>query len=369
MDYTSEIKEIEIGQLVLSYEHTRVRRPEIASSLVNSIERCGQIVPVITVKKGDLSFVLIDGYLRVAALKRCGKDTVMAEIWRCDEQDALIRVLMKNQERRWDALEEALLIKELMEKHNISQAKIAHLMGRSQSWISRRIALVDALPDDILGVVQKGRVSTWAATRVLAPMARAIPDHARALAENLIKEAISTRDLMELYHHYQSSNRKVRDRIVKSPGLFLKALHAEEQQRQAIGLKEGPEGKWLKDLRVARHIFSRLIKEVAIIFYEGQARLERRRFLTAFEDTKKPFLSLEQEIRRYDSDENSRDKTDHPDPASTGSQDQTNQSYPQYLQEHCETGPAGKGKQPTFKFLSLRGDQTHHPGAVQTLPG
>jgi len=369
MDYTSEIKEIEIGQLVLSYEHTRVHRPEIASSLVNSIERCGQIVPVITVKKGDLSFVLIDGYLRVAALKRCGKDTVLAEIWQCDEQDALIRVLMKNQERKWDALEEALLIKELMEQHNISQAKIAHLMGRSQSWISRRLSLFDALPDDILGVVQKGRVSTWAATRVLAPMARAIPDHAKALAENLIKEAISTRDLMELYHHYQSSNRKVRDRIVKSPGLFLKALHAAEQQRLAMGLKEGPEGRWLKDLRVARHIFLRLIKEVPIIFYEGQGRLEQRTLLTAFEDTKKPFLSLEQEIRRYDNDENSRDKTDHLDPASTGSQDQRNQSYPQYLKEHCEAGPAGKGKQPTPKFLSLRGDQTHHPGVVQTLPG
>ncbi len=369
MEYIAETKEIEIGQLIMRYGHIRVHRPEIASSLMNSVERCGQIIPVITVKESDLSFVLIDGYLRVAALKRCGKDTVAAEIWQCNEQNALIRVLMKNQERRWEPLEEALLIKELLGQHNISQAKIAQLMGRNQSWISRRIALVHALPDEILGLVQKGRISTWAATRVLAPMARAIPDHAKALAENLIKEPISTRDLMELYHHYQRSNRKLRDRIVKNPGLFKKALHTAEQDNQATILKQGPEGKWLKDLRLARHIFSRLTEKVPIIFYKGQERLERRALLTAFEDTRKAFLALEQEIRSYDSHENCRDKRDYPDTAYEGGYNQRDQPYPQHLQEHCETGPEGKGEQPVSNLLPLRGDQTHHPGVVQTLPG
>jgi uncharacterized membrane-anchored protein YhcB (DUF1043 family) len=199
-------------------------------------------------------------------------------------------------------------------------------------------------------------------------MARAIPDHAKALAENLIKEPISTRDLMELYHHYQRSNRKLRDRIVKNPGLFKKALHAAEQENQATILKQGPEGKWLKDLRVARHIFSRLTEKIPIIFYKGQERLERRTLLTAFEDTRKAFLALEQEIRRYDSHENRRDKRDYSDPASEGGYNQRDQPYPQHLQEHCETCPEGKGEQPTSNPLPLRGDQTHHPGVVQTLP-
>ena len=367
VDYIAETKEIEIGQVILRYGHTRVHRPEIASSLMNSIERFGQRIAVITVRESDVSFVLIDGYLRVAALKRCGKDTVVAEIWQCNEQDALIRVLMKNQERRWEVLEEALLIRELMEYYQMSQPRIAQLMGRNQSWISRRIALVYALPDEILGFVQKGYISTWAATRVLVPMARAIPDHAKALAENLIKEPISTRGLMELYHHYQRSNRQLRDRIVKSPGLFLKALHTTEQQNQTTILKQGPEGKWLKDLTVARHIFSRLTEKVPIIFYEGQEMLERRTLLTTFEDTRKAFLALEQEIRRYDNHEKAGDKRDHPDPASEGGHNQRDQSYPQHLQEHCETGT--EGKRPISKLLPLRGDQTHHPGVIQTLPG
>lgn len=367
VDYIAETRKIELGQLILRYGHTRVPRPETASSLMNSIERFGQLIPVITVRESDVSFVLIDGYLRVAALKRCGRDTVAAEIWQLNEQDALIRVLLKNQERRWALLEEALLIRELMDHYHLSQSGIARLMARNQSWISRRIALVHTLPDEILGFVQKGYLSTWAATRVLVPMARAMPDHAKALAEHLGKESISTRDLMKLYHHYQRSNRKRRERIVKNPHLFLKALHATERQNQATILKQGPEGKWLKNLRVARHIFSRLQEKVPILFYEGQERLERRTFLTAFEDTRKAFLVLEQEIRRYDTHEKAGDKRDHPDPASEGGHHQGDQPDTPHLQEHGETDPAGK--QSISNLLPLRGDQTHHPGVVQTLPG
>jgi len=37
-------------------------------------------------RKGDHCFVLIDGYLRVKALKRCLRDTVIAEIWRAKKK-------------------------------------------------------------------------------------------------------------------------------------------------------------------------------------------------------------------------------------------------------------------------------------------
>ena len=42
-----EVKEIEIAHLLLRYAHTRIHRPERVSSLASSIERFGQIIPVI----------------------------------------------------------------------------------------------------------------------------------------------------------------------------------------------------------------------------------------------------------------------------------------------------------------------------------
>ena len=75
-----EVKEIEIAHLDLRYAYSRIHRPERVLVLASFIERFGQILPVIVLREGVNSFILIDGYLRVNALRRCGRDTVMAEI-------------------------------------------------------------------------------------------------------------------------------------------------------------------------------------------------------------------------------------------------------------------------------------------------
>lgn len=293
----TEIREIEIAHLELRYAHTRVKRP--VSSLSDSIKRFGQVVPVVTVKESDVCFVLIDGYLRVAALRGCGHDMVMAEIWPLREEEALVRSLLSSQERKWEAIEQALVIRELSVRHRLSQGEIARLMGRNQSWISRRLALLEALPEEILELVQKGLLSTWSASRVLVPMARAIPAHAKALTETLLKEPLSTRALSDFFHHYQKANRTQRERMVEEPLLFLKALHHREEEGRASLLKEGPEGRWLKDLKVVAHILRRLLKELSTVMYPGQRSEDRQRLLTAFEQTKALMVSLDQKIRRF----------------------------------------------------------------------
>ncbi len=59
-----EVKEIEIVHLHLRYAHTRIYRPERVYALASSIERFGQILPVIVLREGVNFFVLIDGYRR-----------------------------------------------------------------------------------------------------------------------------------------------------------------------------------------------------------------------------------------------------------------------------------------------------------------
>ena len=295
----TEIRELEISQIDLRYAHTRVHSPEMITSVIHSIDQSGQIIPVITVAESDYCFVLIDGYLRVAPLKRCGKDMVLAEIWPCGEKEALIRVLRSSRERKWEVLEQALVIRELRNRHNLSQAKIADLLGHGQSWVSRRLALLESLPDDILALVQKGRISAWSATRVLVPMARAIPEHAEKLTQTLLKEPVSTRDLGEFFSHYQKANRSQREKMVSQPLLFIKALRSREQEEQAGCLKDGPEGKWIKDLKVVSHILRRLIKELPSV-YSGQSAYDRQRLLQAFKAAKNLFLTLEKNTRRHD---------------------------------------------------------------------
>jgi ParB family chromosome partitioning protein len=354
-----EVKEIEMGHLILRYAHTRLHRPEMLSSLVGSIARCGQLIPVITVKEAPDCFVLLDGYLRVEALTRCGRDTVVAEIWQCREEEALIEVLARGHTRRWDVIEEAALIRELHHRCHLSQAQIASMLGRKQGWVSGRLALYDALPEELVDLIRTGRISTWAATRILAPIARAIPEHATRLTENMIKEDIPTRDLAAFFRHYQRANRKQRENMVLQPTLFLKALRSREEDEQAISLKEGPEGTWLRDLKVAGHILRRLIQGLSTVLYQGQSTVERRTVLTIFEDTKRLFLTLEEDIRRiYDT---TGDHTGHCEPASTGDHHQRDQSAPHYLAQHGPTSASGTMARGTGEDFSLRAP--HRPAA------
>ena len=175
-----EIREIEIGQLILRYAHTRIERR--TERLAASIDRIGQIIPV-TVRTEEGSFVLLDGYLRVKALKHLGRDTVMAEIWDVMEEEALGQLLARSKQQAVGHIEEAALLSDSTTDH-LSQERIAAMVGRTQGWVSARLTLYRSLSDDLLALIRKGSISTWTATRVIVPIARAIPEHGKVLSES-----------------------------------------------------------------------------------------------------------------------------------------------------------------------------------------
>lgn len=347
MERHREIREIEIARLQLRYVHTRIERPKESLTLAASIERVGQIVPVIVTK----ALVLLDGYLRVKAMKTCGRDTVVAEIWDCAEEEALAAILARAHGRKWDVIEEAALVRELHDRHHLSQSRIASCVGRTQGWVSGRLALFSALSEDLMELIRKGSISTWTATRVIVPIARAIPEHGTALSENLSRASVSTREMARFFGHYQKANRRQREHMVHDPVLFMKSVRAHEEALEAKTLKEGPEGAWCKDFRVVTHILGRLARQVPLLFHNVQSNLDRRVLLTAFEESRKQFMELEQEIRRYD--DNRREQAGHHEPSRTGSPYPADQRDPQNLPEHGETGDTGD-MAGTTKTVALR---------------
>jgi hypothetical protein len=156
-----------------------------------------------------------------------------------------------------------------------------------------------------------------------------------------------------LYRHYQKANRKQRDNIVREPFLFLKALHARKETAEAKVLKEGPEGKWLRECRVVAHMLRGLRKEVPTLFYSGQSNLERRLLLTAFEESQGQFVKLEKEIRRYDCDDHPGEPTSYHEPLSAGSPHAADQPNPQTLSKHDPTGPPGEVATETAESIPL----------------
>ena len=264
--------------------------------LAVSIQRYGQVTPVLVMPGSHPQFTLIDGYLRTQALHRLGRDMINAQIWNGSETEALIHVLARTQDRSWESLEQAAMLRELYQIHQLTQEKIASMLGKEQSWVSRRLMLISELPEDVLRMVQKGDISCWSAERVLAPMARAITAHATMLAKYVAANPLSTRELWKFFDHYRQSNRQVREKMVQAPGLFLKTLAYQEAQKQGNRLKAGPEGKWLKDVALLGRISKRLIQDVSTVIYPGQEEMERIKLIKAFEQSKSRFNQLTHKI-------------------------------------------------------------------------
>ena len=310
MEEMIRIKPIEIAHLNLRYSHVRVQDPRAVIRMADSIARYGQIMPVLVVTAEAPRYTLIDGYLRVAAAKRSGKDTLLSHVWNGSEKNALCHVLAKDGERKWDLFEQAGLIKELHRRHGVSQRNIAHLLGKDPSWVSRRLSILASLPDKVAKSVQRGNISSWAATRVLTPMARANADHAGRLAESLIQHPLSTRQLFIFFKHYQRSNRKVRENMVNDPQLFVKAQETGNDLGKSRLLKAGPEGKFRADLRIIGHMVERLMSAADTVFYAGQGNLDRRGLMTAFRKTDQMWRKLNQHIERRVDDIRSEQRND-----------------------------------------------------------
>jgi ParB family chromosome partitioning protein len=291
--------EISISSLVLRYAHTRIARPKFLNMMITSVDRYGQITPVIVVVEGSL-LVLIDGYLRVQALTRLGRDMVDAEICQDGELNALFQLLSRCGERHWEAVEQAWIIRDIKERFDCSAAEIARNIGRDVSWVSRRLSLLDALSDELLDVVLRGHVSVWSATRVIAPLARANPSHAQRLTHHLVDSPRSSRDLLGFLKHYEGSNKQTRERMVADPSLFFKAHKSKDEKRLVQALDQGPEGDWLRDFEMVTGILRRLLKRVDAVIYQGQDEADRARLISVFTEAMASITKIEQKIRKVD---------------------------------------------------------------------
>jgi ParB-like chromosome segregation protein Spo0J len=263
--------DLDLHRLDLRFAGSRLVEPQAVARIAQSIERCGQIVPCIVVavpggaSTGADPRVLIDGYRRVAALRRLGRDTARVEQWTCDLTEALLGVLARTQDRRFASIEEALLLRELVQGQGLSQHDLARCSGRDVSWVSRRLALLSALPDAALAAVRAGKLSSWAANRIVVPLARANTEHADRLQAELAVAPLSTRELQCWFEHYERAARPVRERMVNDPRLFLDARRATDERRAGERLRAGPEGECAADLRCLEAVLIRMTNRVAVL--------------------------------------------------------------------------------------------------------
>jgi ParB family chromosome partitioning protein len=249
---------LELGELDLRYAELRIREVSRQRRLVASLAEHGQQTPVLVVRDGD-AWVLIDGYARVAALRKLAEDLVEVAVLEVSEAEALVMGYRLDNGRQRSALEEGWMLRELVERHTVERRELSQRLDRSTSWVSRRLALVSALPEVVQEKVRTGKLSVQAATKYLVPLARANTEDCVRLVEQLDGERVSVRQMERLYVAWKGGDQELRARIVDEPRLYLRA---EESARAQRAPEDDEQAAILKDLSIVASVCLRVCRRL-----------------------------------------------------------------------------------------------------------
>ena len=245
---------LEFHQLDRRWEHLRVRQPHRQRCLMASLAESGQQTPIVVVLSPDHRdcYLVIDGYKRIAALQQLGRDTVEATVWAMGEAEALLLDRSLRFSSQESALEQGWLLSEMEQRFGYGLDELARRFDRSVSWVSRRLALVELLPEAIQQQVREGKISAHVAMKCLAPVARVDAEHCERMAAAFVQHRCDTRQAGQLYTAWRKATRAVRERILAEPELFLKT------QRQPSAAQPAAVEQVERDLEMAIAILRRV---------------------------------------------------------------------------------------------------------------
>jgi ParB-like chromosome segregation protein Spo0J len=248
-----KVIELNVAALDVRYSGLRVLDRRREAQLMASLEEHGQQDVISVIAGSEGRWVVVDGHKRVRALKRLRRDVAKAVVLDVAPADALVWAYRAGSGRGYNAIEDGWLIYELHRNAKWSLGKAAGAMGRTKSWASRRLGLVEGLPDGVLESVRRGELGAWSAMKHLLPLARANASACERLAGKIVEAGLSSRQVALVCEHYGKSGAEVRVRILEDPARFLKALEAASKGTQDPALSEA-ENRALKQLELVGNV-------------------------------------------------------------------------------------------------------------------
>jgi ParB family transcriptional regulator, chromosome partitioning protein len=251
--------QLEFHQLDRRWAHLRVRHAARQRRLLASLAETGQQTPIVVVAaEGQAErYVVIDGYQRIAALEQLGRDTVEAVVWPMSEAAAVLLDRSLRLSAHETALEVGWLLAELEQRFGYGLDELARRFDRSVSWVSRRLALAELLPDAIQQQVREGQVLAQVAMKFLVPVARQSLEDCQRMAAIFAQHHCDTRAAGQLYGAWRQGSPTIRQRILDEPELFFKA------QRQEVKPSTTTAAALLRDLEMVSAMVNRAQRRLA----------------------------------------------------------------------------------------------------------
>jgi ParB family transcriptional regulator, chromosome partitioning protein len=359
--------QLEFHQLDRRWEHLRVRHPARQRRLLASLADSGQQTPIVVVTaEGPVSrYVVIDGYKRIAALEQLGRDTVEAVVWPMSEVAAVLLDRTLRLSEHETALEVGWLLQELEQRFGYSLEELARRFDRSVTWVSRRLALVELLPEAIQQQVREGKITAQVAMKFLVPVARQSVEDCQRMAAIFAEHHCDCREASQLYAAWRRGSAAIRKRILDDPTLFFKTQRQEK-------IPAGPAAELIRDLEMVTAIINRAHRRLAgaeAVEVDHQQRAAARQQIER----------IEKQLQRID-ERLFPEQTPHVEPSTTHHDSGVAHAGSSETRDRAGNGdlPCGGAPSPAFELDRRAGVASSgesrplpatDPGAFRHLPG
>ncbi len=169
-------------------------KAEELKELADSITQKGLVQPIIVRFKGDTEseYEIVAGERRWRAAQQAGFHTIPVVVRDLDDQEVLELAIIENVQRAdLNAIEEANGYRDLIQKYNYTQDKVADVIGKSRSHLANTMRLLK-LPEPVQSMVQDGRLSAGHARALVGR------DDAEQLAQRIVDQNLNVRDIEAL---------------------------------------------------------------------------------------------------------------------------------------------------------------------------
>jgi hypothetical protein len=151
------MEEVEISHIDTSLERTRIRDRAAEKALLDSILSCGIREPLKCAIPPQRRLILLDGFKRLRCAAKLGIKAVPVMSLGSDEPTAILHLLRIAHTKTLSTLEQAALVDELHQPHQLSVTQIAHHLERSPAWVSLRLGLVAEMSETVKEAIFAGR--------------------------------------------------------------------------------------------------------------------------------------------------------------------------------------------------------------------
>ncbi len=177
---------------------------ESIDELAESIKTYGVIQPIIVTKK-EKYYEIIAGERRWRASKRAGLEEIPVIIREDDEQRNREISLIENIQREdLNPIEKARGIKTLMDQYNLTQQKIADILGKSRSSIANTVRILN-LDERVIEIALQGKLTEG---HCKALMAIDDPEKQYQMALRMIESGDSVREAEKKMHIKKKMKKK-----------------------------------------------------------------------------------------------------------------------------------------------------------------